>query len=1017
MAEKFDISEHIKVEALGVRVGYLESASELVVNGNTFDPDDFTLTPVNSFSPTNISPLDMMSSYNYVVNVGSGTMSIYWRPIPGATSYRYYLGIGETPLSYTTVTSGNTYVTLTYASSRYFKVQALVSGQWVDIVAQDNGTTYTTSGVSAGWYRPNPTLNSYTGYAAGGLLTSGASVSAIGINNTTVSFSVPTPAAAGSIYNAKSKYLIGISGAGPGFPQYEITPRSIKSNGVDLYIESPYSVEIPSTLFDPTSAKISISLLKTDNSVEPLYTLYTAPEAVNQAGDSSTLLQPSRPLTVPSGNLQFPWEYQYLNQKKNSCTWTSWPTNTEVLKNTFGSASVGYQIYHENRATNTFTEADNLQVTGQIAKTVFSQTGLDTDPLSIPSRTQTSTTVDNSYLAAGYNLFSIYPLLYSDYTIYNDNEVIDAPGSYIISDNLTVFMDIRKSDYVRVLTLTFNNFPSDWSSAQILINGSPTQLITGAIPTNGTFTYQLGVESEALTGAMNFTITAVWGVPPAQGGGRRTIATINVQPQVSYEVGTTEIGRKLVRVYDENVSYGLFDRGSGTYEYIYESLSTASDTRYIALTDDVAYPKYRFEANGLGVVRVTLNSIPSDDFVLAAIAASGSVYESVTVGDPYGFQTQGQLYASGWWPLQCSVSNVDITQGYNVERGLLKTPEPGRMSISLKGSEGDPRTNTALQLDNKIRVKLAATAAPDNAEEYLFSGFIENMATEYDTRGNITTSINAVDAMSRVLNVQIPSYVVNDPESFSDRMYRVLNTYIAPETWGVAYDDSLYALLQPYDRSVFPPEDRENVSASEIINELTEGEYAVMLQSRAGVIFWYNRSAPGIFYDEDLLNESPSYGFSTEHNATSLDHFCISDFTIENSIEDIINYVTASITYDELTKLTYSDQTSIDRYGQRSSDVQLNLYTPAENTELYLQRWVDEVPYTEDQSELRSITANVINRNGYVTRAFMHDAGLDPIRVYIQTGPVSINGVWFAKSINHNITPEGWKMTLDLTAD
>jgi len=376
------------------------------------------------------------------------------------------------------------------------------------------------------------------------------------------------------------------------------------------------------------------------------------------------------------------------------------------------------------------------------------------------------------------------------------------------------------------------------------------------------------------------------------------------------------------------------------------------------------------------------------------------------------------VLATGWWPIQCSVANVDIEAGYNIDKGMLKTPEVGTCNLTMKGLEADPRVNTALQLDNKIRVKLAAAASPDATEDYLFAGFIDNLSTSYDTYGNSTTTLGAVDAMSRVLNVNIPIYEYASAQSFSARMFSIFEDYIAPATWGVSYDDSTYLVFDEYDRSAFPPEYRENVSSSEVINELTQGESAVLVQNRGGVIFWFNRSVPALIYaaNEDMLTEPSSSGFSTVHS-TSVDHFCISDFTIENRMEDITNKVVASLSYDELTTATYSDSASIAYYGERAYEVQLNLDAPSANPELYLQRWIEEVPYFEAQSELQSLTTNVVNRQGLVTRAYQKDATIDPIRVFIQTGPVDINGIWFAKKIRHSITPENWVMTLDLTAD
>jgi hypothetical protein len=148
-----------------------------------------------------------------------------------------------------------------------------------------------------------------------------------------------------------------------------------------------------------------------------------------------------------------------------------------------------------------------------------------------------------------------------------------------------------------------------------------------------------------------------------------------------------------------------------------------------------------------------------------------------------------------------------------------------------------------------------------------------------------------------------------------------------------------------------------------------------------------------------------------------LDHFCISDFRITNSIEDVTNKVTSSLTYDELTTFTYTDQDSINIYGERAYDVQLNLDAPDEDPSFYLQRWSEEVPYSEDRPELESITTNVVNRLGYVTNAFLYDVNLDLMRIFIEVGPVSINGVWYARRIQHSITPDGWQMTLDVTSN
>lgn len=556
-------------------------------------------------------------------------------------------------------------------------------------------------------------------------------------------------------------------------------------------------------------------------------------------------------------------------------------------------------------------------------------------------------------------------------------------------------------------TMTPGNIPSSYDSADFTwkwLEGVNTLELYRADAT-------YGVDSPLTTLNVDFGYTANYKYPTYEN-------PVIVRKKSS---NTLEILWQMWNEHEGQTQYPSGTLGDTTLIDIYGSDQTIN----LAKTEEYATNYIYENAFSYRIAKAVISGLDADNtsYLVELYAYQDSdpfLWHTQTYGvnPPTGPFEVDYVIAYGWWPLQCAVSSVDITSSYDEEKGLLKRPEPGTCNLVLKGDEGDPRVNAALRLDNKIRVMVDAAASPTNSTEYLFSGFLESVSTNYDTKGNAITNLNCIDAMSRVLNVNIPLYEYTNEESFGQRMYNVFEDYIAPATWGVSYDDSLWQLLQPYDRSVFPPEFRENVSSSEVINELTEGEYAVMAQSRAGVIFWWNRSAPAIFADSETLTSQPNwYGFSTEHHASSLDHFCISDFRITNSIEDVTNKVTSSLTYDELTTFTYTDQDSINIYGERAYDVQLNLDAPDEDPSFYLQRWSEEVPYSEDRPELESITTNVVNRLGYVTNAFLYDVNLDLMRIFIEVGPVSINGVWYARRIQHSITPDGWQMTLDVTSN
>jgi hypothetical protein len=1017
MAEKFDISEHIKVEALGIRIAEVISPTELEVNGKTFPYADYSVTPLDLESGTELFPIEDMD-YPYIVEWRGTSIFVVWKAVSGATSYRYYNGSSSTPSSYTTVASGDFGVVLNRVggTTTFFKFQALVGGTWTDFIAQANGSTYSYNSASGtsyqGWYYPDTSLNSTIGWRAGGsyfdrTFTTPAPESLVdaGSNFYKLRFFPKAADTAESIpFTDKDRYLIGISGSGEYYPQFYVTPRAFVAGDLSLYLEDVYEVYIPSTYIDPNSTKFTVSILKTDDTTVVRTELFHGPEPISDHVDLSDVLTLKREVgTYQAGtNMSFSQGYNYLNFHNGNCTWTRDSRTLTDLTNNFDVPSVGYAMYHENRAVDNFSPSDDLKTTGTLVATY-------------DSRTITSTNLAIDYFPSGYNKFALYPLIYTDYTTSNQISY-----SNLTSSDFVPSATIRKTDYKAILTMEFKNWNNSYTGLRAVatwfpvVGGtqSPQVLIAQAtaITDNTTVNYEITGTPGAITANNTITLSSWNGSQWVQ------IASIQILAEDIYEIGDTVYAYQTVFTYDENYTLGVSSLGSGTYELSFYN-SLAGRTYYISSTNAAKYPQFNVTVPAIGVVKVDLPGLP-EDFVLNVVYNDSEVLHEFIVGEPYAFVYGDFVYASGWWPIECSTSSVDINTGYNEERGLLRRPEPGFATIELKGSEGDPRSNSALQLDNKVRILLAEAAAPDDEEDYLFTGFIESMSTTYDTFGNANTTLNLVDSMSRVLNVNIPTYEVNDAESFSDRMFRVLDEYVSPATWGVTYDTSIYETFQPYDGSVFPIEFRENVTSSDIITELTEGEFGIMGQNRGGVIFWFNRNARALIYaaNEDLVLEPFDFGFSTAHS-DSLDHFCISDFIISNSMNDITNKVIATLTYDELTSATYSDAASITRYGERSFDVALNLDAPAGNPAQYLESWIEEVPYFEDQSELQSLTTNVVNREGYVTRAYKVDALIDPIRVFISTGPVAVNGVWFAKRVTHNITPENWTMTLDLTSN
>lgn len=1213
MADKFDISEHIKVQALGSRLVNIDSATQISANGKIYDSEDYVVVIAEDLDPDVVTPADQMT-YNFVSRISGTTVYLYWEPVAGATAYRKVVNGNPTTIGLSTSTSVSD-----GSTSFSFAVDALRAGSWERIIGLGTVGSYYFEKTSMidGWYAPNlsandsrrwqdfPVTQTVGGTPIGDYYEGVNTIGPIGAytnGSTRLRFSYnPTFAVSAEQFQSVTKYLIGVSGSGTAYPQYEIFSRALEYSDTGV-VEFPYDIEIPTAWLDKTSTKITIAAIMSDNSYQLLEELTSPLALIGDYGDNSTVVELDRPLTIPSGDLAFEWEYHYLNQRNGNCTWTKDPrTDIEPTYFNLGQASLGYNIFAIGTQEPT-TEYDEIN----------SNTG---SLVLVAGKDDTSGTVDTSFMGEPYTTFRIYPRKVINFTeTYNEYpvELEEVPrGGYIpiptqtnvppaypdtptpaytfeIDTQLTVdilnatveatvtiqnvpansFKDLyyrtrltsgattdwvrlvhNPADYLQDTVITFTPSSSllptlmdtskyvieyrtndmrhssnvelraiyEWTSPDVFEseveiefdedrhgftaivtidefppapgdNTTPAdefwgqawvrtvKEVPGSAPeygdwirpgpndshdwTPGTYKIKIFDSQQGIDGWSTspdydpeallafYTQPSLYEIgegeyywfevrmfdgrddTPADDSFltviRKLVLDYRTIGEATYETAPVEsddssgLARKMVQTYQEDVTLGFIDNGDNTYEYNrVVDANDADKIYYLAHTGSSSFPRYKYRTlSGNGVMRFTIDGLPSDDYLAKLFVADGTELASVTVGDPYKFSYVDVGYAYGWWPVECAVSSLDITTSVDIEKGLLKRPEPGTCSLVMKGLDGDPRGNGALSIDNKIRVQLDAAASPSGATEALFYGFIESVSTTYDTFGNIITNLNAIDALSRVMNVNIPLYEYANDESFSRRMYNLFNDYIGPATSGVSYDDTIWQILEPSDGSRFPPEDRVDVSASEIITELTEGEYATMAQSRGGVIFWWNRAIPAALINASTATQEPShYGFSTVHTENSLDHFCISDFTVKNSIEDITNKVVAKLSYDDPTEHVYTDPTSITKYGERAFEVELNLDAPDGDPSLYLRKWTEEVPYSEDRPELESITTSVVNRKGLVTNAFLYDINLDLMRVFIQVGTVDVNGVFFAQRIRHSITPNNWTMEIDLTAD
>jgi hypothetical protein len=222
-----------------------------------------------------------------------------------------------------------------------------------------------------------------------------------------------------------------------------------------------------------------------------------------------------------------------------------------------------------------------------------------------------------------------------------------------------------------------------------------------------------------------------------------------------------------------------------------------------------------------------------------------------------------------WHPLECGVSGLTIDKGFSVNQGILANIEVGTATIELQGFAVDPTLNPLFQLNAQIEVSVQTK--PDTAPgfEKIFVGFIDDIQTSYQPDGNINVTVQATDWMSKIMNVTIDAWERDNEETFDVRIQALFNDYILP----------IYPTLQiatnwypSYTGSVFPPEDRYNITSGELINELVQGEAGMVIANGSGEVYGFGR----YYWDNVIINPTYVPGISTN---------LISNSSIETGIQ------------------------------------------------------------------------------------------------------------------------------------
>jgi len=371
-----------------------------------------------------------------------------------------------------------------------------------------------------------------------------------------------------------------------------------------------------------------------------------------------------------------------------------------------------------------------------------------------------------------------------------------------------------------------------------------------------------------------------------------------------------------------------------------------------------------------------------------------------------------------WHPLTCGVVSIDIERGFSVNQSILPTLEVGTARIALSGFDVDPTLNPLFTLNSQIKVSVRAPG--ETTYSPIFTGFVDDIQTQYAADGLITTSLECTDWLSKILNVTVAEGAYIAPEeNFADRVNRIFDDFVLPEYPDVDISPAWFPL---FGGTTFPEEfgDRDVTTTGELLNEVMQGEAGMIVTSRTGVVYGFGR----YYYDQlldqvDLETLSDDYGFSNTHT-TSLDHFCMGDVETAFGKNEVANEITLRFSGnvplgDTETAVVTKNQNSINALGNLPFDAELYVAVgPSGSEEAQLQSWADDLVIPDGQVRVRTLTWSPITRTGLLNNSWDWDPGFHIARVRIEYASHTIDDKYIVSRITHNITPENWVMGAEL---
>jgi hypothetical protein len=351
----------------------------------------------------------------------------------------------------------------------------------------------------------------------------------------------------------------------------------------------------------------------------------------------------------------------------------------------------------------------------------------------------------------------------------------------------------------------------------------------------------------------------------------------------------------------------------------------------------------------------------------------------------------GDVIGFTWQSYNCSVSEVNIGIGGEVEDSLFFQPRPAEADITIQDLTIDPTVNPAMRPGVGVRVRLER----DDYERILYRGYIDSINVSYDADNQHIMQIVAYDSFKRFVNSRLPILDTLDEEVFPDGYaspYEVLE--ILAEQFGTFVNERSTDL-----QGKIPGTLLENF----IPNSVTYQAIQVGL-----AIFWVDPATEEfVFIERPVeLDGTGKYVIGNQHDEAL--HLCMSDVEVASNIDNVFNSLKVTMLTDSETSVLIKNTDSIELYGEFAIDQTLNVTDIDE-----LERWGTAVFNQTTTKFVNNVETPAIDRKGALTHAAIIEPG-ETINIRYITDVLNINEPYTVTRVNHQIDVNNWFTTLEL---